>query len=202
MSRPTIDLFGEDHAHEEFLKAMIERLSALENREVVIRVLSAQGGRGRVLNEFALHQQAILRGRSPLPEILVVAVDTNCATYHETQKRLQNQLTPEFTGKVVYACPFPHVERWFMADPKSFSEVVGAEPVRERRKCGRDRYKQHLADAIRKGGQPAPFGGKEFARELVLQMDLYRAGKNEPSLKAFVDSLRGALRLLGKTGRS
>jgi len=202
MSRPTIDLFGEDHAHQEFLKAMIGRLSGEENRQTVVLVRSARGGHGRVLSEFALHQRAILRGQFSLPEILVVAVDANCAGFREMQKRLTDNLKPEFEGRAVFACPEPHIERWFMADPESFAEVVGAEPPRERRKCERDRYKRQLLDTICKSGYPAPLGGLEFARDLVLRMDLYRAGKREPSLRAFVDSLRGALRLLGETQRS
>ena len=202
MSRPTIDLFVEDRAHEEFLKAMIARLSADEHREIAVRVRSARGGHGRVVNEFTLYQDVVTRGLSSIPDILVVAVDANCSSFHETQKSLKNHLKAEFEGRATYACPEPHIERWFMADPESFAEVVGAEPPRERRKCERDRYKRQLVEAIRNGGHLAPLGGLEFARDLVLQMDLYRAGKNEPSLKAFVDSLRGALRLLGETGRS
>jgi hypothetical protein len=36
-------------------------------------------------------------------------------------------------------------------------------------------------------------GGIEFAEDLVASMDLYRAGKNEKSLKHFVDDLRAGL---------
>jgi len=196
MSRSTIDLFVEDRAHEEFLKAMISRLSAEERRETVIRVRSARGGRGRVLEEFELYQEAVRRGLSSIPDILVVAVDANCASFHETLKSLASRLKEGFEGRAVYACPDPHVERWYMADPESFAEVVGAEPPRERRKCERDRYKRHLVEAIRKGGHTPTLGGVEFAIELAQKMDLYRAGKNEPSLKAFVESLRRMLRLL------
>jgi hypothetical protein len=200
MSRPTIDLFGEDHAHEVFLKAMIGRLSGEEECKAVVRVLSARGGRGRVLGEFSLYQEAVARGSIPISDILVAAVDTNCASFHEAQRRLKEHLKPEFVGRAIYACPDPHIERWFMADPESFAKVIGAEPPRERRKCGRDRYKRQLLETICKCGHPAPLGGLEFARDLVLQMDLYRAGKNEPSLKAFIDGLRRALRLLAAGG--
>ena len=198
MSRPTIDLFVEDRAHEEFLKAMVVRLSAEEHRETMTRVRSARGGHGRVLNEFELYQEAIARGLSTIPDILVVAIDANCLSFHETQKTLKTRLKAEFQGRAAYACPDPHIERWFMADPESFAEVVGAQPPRERRKCERDRYKRQLVDAIRRGGYLPTLGGVEFAKDLVLHMDLYRAGKNEPSLSAFVDSLRGCLRLLGR----
>ena len=39
-------------------------------------------------------------------------------------------------------------------------------------------------------------GGIEFAQEIVAGMDLYRAGKNDRSLKAFLDDLRSKLRIL------
>lgn len=60
----------------------------------------------------------------------------------------------------------------------------------------RDYYKDALAKVVRKAGHPATLGGIEFAQELVERMDLYRAGRNERSLKAFVDDLRGRLRTL------
>jgi hypothetical protein len=36
-------------------------------------------------------------------------------------------------------------------------------------------------------------GGMELADEIVEAMDLYRAGKNEPTLKRFADDLKAAL---------
>jgi hypothetical protein len=196
MTRTTVDLFVEDRAHEQFLKALVGRLSAEADRPVVIRVRSAQGGHGRVLSEFALYQATIARGLFPLPDMLVAAVDANCNSPQEVQRTLQQNLGREFQGRTAFACPDPHVERWFMADPESFAMIVGAEPPLERRKCERDRYKRHLVDAIRKGGHVPTLGGIEFALDLVSGMDLYRASKNEPSLGAFVDAARGILRTI------
>ena len=48
--------------------------------------------------------------------------------------------------------------------------------------------------AIAQGGHPATLGGVEFAPELVEAMDLYRAGRNDSSLKAFIDDFRAKLR--------
>ena len=44
---------------------------------------------------------------------------------------------------------------------------------------------------------PVTLGGVEFALELVEAMDLYRAGRNDPSLKAFLDDFRAILRRRG-----
>jgi len=81
-----------------------------------------------------------------------------------------------------------------MADPESLTAIIGAEPKKERRKCERDRYKKLLVEAIRQGGQIVTLGGIEFATDIVLSMDLYRASKNEPSLKSFIDDMRSILR--------
>ncbi len=194
MTRIAIDLFAEDRAHEALLTALIARLGTEEDQSVRIRVRSARGGHPRVLSELDLYKQAVLRGLSPIPDILVVAIDTNCHTYQQTRTDIELCLQTQFKDRAASACPDPHIERWFMADPESFATIVGAEPKRERRKCERDRYKRMLADAIRNGGLISTLGGIEFANELVAAMDLYRAGKNEPSLKSFVDGARALLR--------
>jgi len=88
-----------------------------------------------------------------------------------------------------------------MADPESFAEVVGVEPTREKAKCERDRYKQQLVQAIRKGGHIPTLGGIEFAQDLVARMDLYRAGKNDPSLKACIDACRAAIQRIRRVDK-
>jgi hypothetical protein len=51
-----------------------------------------------------------------------------------------------------------------------------------------------LAEAVRDAGHPTTLGGIEFAAELINGMDLYRAGRNDHSLRAFLDDLRKGLR--------
>jgi hypothetical protein len=43
-------------------------------------------------------------------------------------------------------------------------------------------------------GTPPTLGGIEFARDIVEELDLYRAGKHDRSLGAFVDDLRRRLK--------
>jgi hypothetical protein len=102
-------------------------------------------------------------------------------------------------GRVVAACPDPHVERWYLDDPDSFHKVVGYHPIVGREKCIRDHYKKLLADAVRQGGHPPTLGGIEFADELIANMDLYRAGQNDSSLKNFIDELRAKLKNIPPT---
>jgi hypothetical protein len=129
-----------------------------------------------------------------LPDILVVAIDANCETVSKARKVVEAKIEPPFGDRTVVACPDPHVERWFLADPTSFAQVVGARPHVGKRKCERDVYKRILTKAIVEAGHPAGLGGVEFAEEIVSAMDLYRAGKGEKSLKLFVDAFAGYLK--------
>ena len=130
------------------------------------------------------------------PDLLIAGIDGNCSTFARAKKTIVAATHAPFSDGLVVACPDPHVERWYLADPESFKDIVGHRPTIAKRKCVRDYYKDALAKVVRKAGHPATLGGIEFAQELVERMDLYRAGRNERSLKAFVDDLRGRLRTL------
>ena len=160
---------------------------------VEVRVRAARGGHPRVMQELDLYQRAIAQGVAGRPDLLVVAIDSNCAPYTRARRGIEEGIRTEFRGITVIACPDPHVERWYVADPPSFGQVVGKQPRGGKRKCSRDIYKRRLAEAVAAAGHPVLLGGIEFAEELVASMDLYRAGKTERSLKRFVDDLRAGL---------
>jgi hypothetical protein len=192
----TTDLFVEDRAHEEFLKAALTRLARQEGRTLDLRVRSARGGHGRALREFVLYQQSVMR-ISPmggLPDLLCVAIDANCQRFGQARQQVHEKLETPFRERAIVACPDPHIERWYLADPDSFAEVVGVQPKVGRRKCERDRYKAILSKAIMEAGHPPTLGGIEFAREIVEGMDFYRAGKAERSLKHFLEEATARLR--------
>ncbi len=201
MSRPvTVDIFVEDHAHEAILVPLLQRIARDENIVVSPQVRSAWGGHGRAIAELKLYQRVVEKGAPGFvpPDLLIAGIDGNCSTFAKARKAIQEATNPPFSDRLVVACPDPHVERWYMADPDSFKEVVGHRPTLAKKKCLRDYYKAALASVVRNAGNPAVLGGIEFAQELVERMDLYRASKNERSLKAFVDDLRGKLRTLGQ----
>ena len=100
---------------------------------------------------------------------------------------------PRFAPIAAVACPEPHIERWFFADPAAFQAAVGSAPAMPSRKCERGYYKRLLSNAVTAAGHPATLGGIEFARDLVEKMNLYEAGKAERSLKAFLDELESRL---------
>lgn len=206
MNRPlTVDLFVEDRAHEELLRPLVERVAAEEEVAVSVRVWTARGGHPRALHEFGLYQRLMElerdADRGSGPNVVVVGIDGNCTTFARKREEIRRETKQALSDRVVAACPDPHVERWYLADPDSFIGVVGHRPAIGRKKCARDHYKALLADAVRAAGHPPTLGGIEFAREIALALDLYRAGKNDRSFKAFVDDLRGKFQRLRGTAK-
>lgn len=189
---PLVRLFVEDIAHERFLDALVRRISREE--EVKSRILtgSGKGGASRAFEELKLFQRAI-RNRE-LPDLLVVAIDTNCHGWNQRHKEVLKQVDVQLFPHCVVACPDPHVERWYLADPPSLVEKLGVKTVLSKRKCRRDLYKNVLRQVLRDAGHVLTLGGVEFADEIVSSMDFFRASKNEPSLKHCIDELRSALR--------
>ena len=199
MSSPLlVDIFVEDRAHEAFLVPMLRRIAQEEKVVVTPRVRSGRGGHGRAVTELKLYQDLVRKGASGTanPDLLIAGIDGNCSTFARAKKAIADATHAPFSDRLVVACPDPHVERWYLADPESFKEVVGHWATVAKKKCARDYYKAALANAVRKAGHPATLGGIEFAQELVDRMDLYRAGKNDRSLKNFVDDLRARLRVV------
>ena len=195
MSEPlSIDLFVEDRAHEDFLRPLLLRLAAESAKIVSVRIRIARGGHPRALAELVSYQRVVEKGGLPAPDLLVVAVDANCKTFAKARTAVTAEVRPEFTDRAIIACPDPHIERWYLADPQSFREVVGVRPRVRKRKCERSLYKNTLADAVVEAGHPPTLGGIEFAAELVEAMDLYRAGKAERSLKHFLDDATAQLK--------
>jgi hypothetical protein len=195
-SQTVVDLFAEDRAHEELLVPMVLRVARAEGRPARVRARSVRGGHGRAIAEYVQYQKLLKAGLvDPSPDIIVVAIDGNSSTFTKKRQEIEKNTRAENRDRVVSACPDPHIERWFMADPDSFHAVVGYRPTVGRKKCVRDHYRHLLATAVREAGHPVTLGGLEFATPLVQAMDLYRAGKSDASLKAFLDDLGGKLRL-------
>lgn len=198
MNSARIDLFAEDQAHERLLDPIVKRIAKAESIGVNIRVRCARGGHGRAIREFEVYQAVAEQVGSSegLPDLVIVGIDGNCRTFASKRDDIRAATRRTFLDRLVIACPDPHIERWYMADPQSFTKVVGTTPTLGTKKCDRDHYKDTLAKTVRQAGHPATLKGIEFAEELVDALDLYRAAKNDRSLKAFLDDLRPALRML------
>lgn len=155
MSDPMlVDLFVEDRAHEELLKPLVTRVGNEEQVDVRTSVRIARGGHAQAINEFKRYQRAAefggLSGR--LADLVVVGIDGNCSTFANARDEIRRAAGPAFIDRLVVACPDPHVERWYLADPQSFNIVVGDQPKVGVKKCARDYYKQILTDSIQRGG--------------------------------------------------
>lgn len=204
MSEPLlVEFFVEDDAHRQLLVPLVERVAREEDLALRCLVRNARGGHAGAMGSFKRYQ--LLRekgvGGTAVPAILVVAIDGNCSSFTETSRNIRHATRDPFVHMLVTACPDPHIERWYLADPQSFQAVVGTRPRVGPSKCVRGHYKQMLATAIAGAGHPPTLGGVEFARELVDAMDLFRAGKTDSSLKAFVGELRKGLRRASRTAR-
>ncbi len=203
--RLVVDLFVEDSAHEKLLVPLVERVGREEEVDLKVGVRNAQGGRPGAVRAFQGYQVLREKGLAgtALPDVLVVAIDGNCATFAEKQKEIRRTTRPAFEHMIVAACPDPHIERWYVGDPRSFERVVGCRPRKApARKCDRGVFKKILADAVASGGHPLLLGGVDFAAKLVEEMDLYRAGRTDQSFSAFVEDLRGMLRRASRGARS
>jgi len=193
----TIDLFVEDVGHENLLRPLVTRVAHEQRREIVARVRSGRGGHGKAIQEFRVFQEMLVRGvAGPRPDLVVVAIDANCLAFSAARKSVVAAVRPEFESICVPACPDPHIERWYLADPQAFARVVGGTPTVPKHKCERDVYKQALAQAVTEAGHPRGLDGIEFGPELAEEIDLYRAACSESSLKHFIEDWTGKLKRL------
>jgi hypothetical protein len=184
-----VAIFCEDIAHERFLDSMVSRCARESARKAHIRTVSARGGHGRAINELKAFQST----REPA-NLLIVAIDSNCKGWTQARADIEAEIDQQRFPSSAVACPDLHVERWYLADPQGLKESLNVRVTLEKRKCERERYKNQLVEALEEAGHSVLLSGAEFASEIVDAMDLYRAGKNEPSLKHFLDQLTAALR--------
>ena len=176
---------------------MLYRLAAEREATVRIRVVSARGGQGVALREYRMLQRtrAVLFPADPVPDLVVVALDGNCSTFAETRKTIEDATDTTLFDRLVTACPDPHIERWFLADPATLRRIVGRAPALGAEKCERNHYKRLLADTLRESPYPeVRYDDLEFAPRVVAEMDLHRAGRNDHSLRAFVRRAREVIR--------
>ncbi len=194
---PRVDLYCEDLGHELFVRALLRRLAREEGIRISLRTRNGRGGHGRAISEFTAWQRTVSRQQAAgRPALLILVIDGNCRTWGEAHKTLTKEVDSAVFPSFVVGCPDPHIERWCLADPVAFGKVVGISPMADPGKCERDLYKTHLRQSISRGGQAILTDAMEFAPDLVAAMDFYRAGKNQRSLRLFIEELKKSLRTL------
>ncbi len=188
-----IVLFTEDYGHEEFLKALVERLSRENNVPIKITPRNARGGFGKVVTEFQIFLRDLEHTREGLPDLLIVATDANCRTYAKRRREIE-KINDKFKAFTIYAIPDPHIERWLLLDSAAFKTVLGKGCDKPDQKCSRDRFKQLLLKAMRNAGVIPPLGGVEYAEDIVNAMDLQRMEKANASFGKFLKDLQNKFR--------
>lgn len=183
-----VHVFCEDEGHERFVVAMLDRLAAAYGVEVEVVMLSARGGAGRMMKRLDAYVEDLRRTR-PLPDLVVVARDTDTRGLSQTQRDIEDALG-EFAAFAILATPEPHVERWLLLDSSAFKAVLGTGCDALSKTQERDRYKRELADAVRAAGVEPLLGGLEYTEDIVAAMDLDRMVTADASLGAFVQDVR------------
>ena len=182
-------LFAEDAGHEQIVGALVQRLAAEHELDIVLRVRSATGGHGRVFEALRRFLRDLPWQPEPSPDLLLVALDANCKGYVACRREVDAALAA-YLLPVVCAIPDPHVERWLLLDGAAFRDVLGKGCSAPDQKCNRDRYKDLLRSAVRATGITPLLGGIEHGEEIIQAMDLTRAALADESLGRFLSAVR------------
>lgn len=169
-----ISLFVEDSGHEEFLKALIHRLQQPYSLDIQLEPVSVRHGHGRVLSELRQYLRDLQKGRKHLPDILLVATDSNCRGLLQRSQEIDRAVPDVYKQFIVQAIPDPHIERWMLLDSAAFKQVFGKGCKPPDQKCNRDRYKRLLIEAIQQADPSISplIGGFEYAVDIVNAIDI------------------------------
>ena len=181
-----VALFGEDYAHELVIGALVERIAAECNISIRPDWRNAVGGHGEVVAQLRSYLRDLRHQSGPWPDLIIAATDANCKGLNERRKEMDIAGAPAPT---LLAVPDPHIERWLLLDGSAFKTVFGKGCEAPDQKCDRDRYKGLLIEAILATGHLPNLGGIEYAKDIVLQMDIHRAAGLDKSFRRFVEDL-------------
>lgn len=188
-----IALFVEDYAHQQFLGALLQRLAEESGVSIRLDWRNARRGHGAVVNEFKQYLRDVQMQGDERPDLIVAATDANCKGLGERTKALTG-VAQQTDLRIVFAVPDPHIERWLLVDSGAFRKVFGRGCNAPDQKCERARYKKMLIDAIRESGITPSLGGIEYAEDIVKEMDLGQAARNDASLQRLLEDLHSVFR--------
>ena len=186
-----VALFVEDYAHEQVIGGLVERIADECNIRVQLDWRNAVRGRGEVVTQFKDYLRDLRHQGGPWPDLIIAATDANCKGLNERRKEISIAGAPAPT---LLAVPDPHIERWLLLDGSAFKTVFGKGCKPPDQKCDRDRYKGLLIEAILAAGHLPNLGGIEYARDIVLHMDIHRAAALDKSYRRFVEDLFATFR--------
>jgi len=186
---PDALMFVEDDAQEAFLRRLVGRLASESGVDLTVRVRSAHGGAGRVLNQLKTYAARWKVGQESLPDGLIVALDANCQGYNR-RRDLLDAPAANLKDLLIHAIPDPHIERWLLLDGEAFKAVLGRGCKAPDDKCEKQRYKRLLAEAVLEAGVQPLLGGVEYAEDIADRINVQRACDHDASFNRFVGELR------------
>ena len=130
-----VDLLVEDVAQELFLTALTRRVLFDLHATPEMRVVTAQGGRPKLLNEVKIYERALELNQRRLPDVIVIATDGNCEGFARRRDDLIAAIDDKYRPFCVCAVPDPHVERWFFADQAALRAILGQATNPPAQKC-------------------------------------------------------------------
>lgn len=188
-----IALFGEDVGHEFSLTALITRYAGEHGVAARLKTISSRGGITKVHFEFGQYLADVEKGTIARPDLIVVATDSNCFGYAARRHQLEKvtERHPALAENVAYAIPDPHIERWLLADPEAFRDVVGKGCTLPKLKCNKDEYKTLLYQSVRNAGVRPVLGGLEYAEDIMKVANLAKVEQSEPSFERTTKQIKG-----------
>lgn len=193
--------FLEDRLQEGFIKALVNRIAqdmSVPVGSLIHDVRSARGG-STVIPEFKRFMKDTAQTNPDEADLLVIAIDGNCRGRTARIRQLEKYISRNhpLRGKVVYAVPNPHIERWYMMDQRAFKNGVGIDkaPAMPAYKCRKDYYKSLLHQALAEANVGSMLGGVEYADNIVNNItSLDSLGSQNAGFKTFIDDLRAFFR--------
>jgi hypothetical protein len=179
------------------IRALLQRLSLDMGFRVSIST-SIKGGHGGIITEIKGFQRAIRSGGIPsgVPDILIILRDANCGNFNNIKASIVRKLDRTLFPFIVVGCPDPHVERWLFLDSDALINVFGISTQVPSYKCEKDFYKNEFIEIVRRAGWPIIQGGIEYFQDVVKEMNLLRASRNDHSFRNFLSNLKSTLKSL------
>ena len=205
-SKVYIECFVEDHAHERFVKAIVEREAVslgFEKGDLDISCDIAQGS--RVWNELREYLKVLRNARATpdiYPDMLIVVIDGNCKGTNKVRKDVEKLIRNyglDGLFHLVVAVPDPYIERWFLEDEEALKRVLpGSQvpPIGGKKRCDKKSktwYKDRLKQWVKSAGVEPILGGIEYSEDIAYAIDY---NVMDESFKKFHRDLINALKML------
>jgi len=133
------------------------------------------GGASEVIRQFHRFVRQLLDGHpdADWADVFVVAIDANCKGWRKKEAEIRKQVVGTALEDLLVPCvPVPHIERWYLLDPRALQKAVGI-PVavpQIKKKCERDYYKRVLANAL--APSKSLLTGAEYGAEIAQEVNL------------------------------